>query len=130
MMDTGDGVIAAAASAGWRGELALAYERSGKRTVLVRRAHRGPLVVQKALYPEGEAVCQSVILHPPAGIVGGDQLALEVDVGDGAWAQLTTPGAAKWYRSAGPRAQQTLAFSVRAKATLEWLPQETIIFDG
>ncbi len=130
MSDTGQGATGVAASTAWHAHLALAYERNGEGTVLVRRAHRGPLVVQKALYPEGEAVCQSVILHPPAGIVGGDQLALDVDVGGGAWAQLTTPGAAKWYRSAGPRAQQTLAFSVGAKATLEWLPQETIIFDG
>ncbi len=130
MNDAAEGVIGAAASKGWHGELALGYERSGKRTILAQRAHRGPLVVQKALYPEGEAVCQSVVLHPPAGIAGGDQLALDVSVGTGAWAQLTTPGATKWYRSAGPPAQQSLVFSVAPKATLEWLPQESIVFDG
>lgn len=130
MSETDLGVNGMPASTGWHAELALGYERNDKRTILVRRAHRGPLVVQKALYPEGEAVCQSVILHPPAGVVGGDRLALDVDVGGGAWAQLTTPGAAKWYRSAGPLAQQNLAFSAAAGATLEWLPQETIIYDG
>ena len=41
---------------------------------------------------------------------------------------LTTPGAAKWYRSAGPWARQKLAFEVGG--TLEWLPRETIVFDG
>src|SRR5271169_3821146 len=130
MNDAAEGVLAVTAGEGWQGELALAYERSGNRSVLTRRAHRGPLVVQKALYPEGDAICQSIIVHPPAGIAGGDRLALDVVVGAGAWAQLTTPGAAKWYRSPGPRAQQRLTFSVGAEATLEWLPQETIVFDG
>jgi urease accessory protein len=118
------------ARTGWHGELALGYERQGERTVLIRRAHRGPLVVQKALYPEGDAICQSIVVHPPGGIVGGDRLALEVAVGAGAWAQLTTPGATKWYRSADAPAQHSLAFTVEAGATLEWLPQETIVFDG
>ncbi len=130
MNNAAESVLAATAGGGWQGELSLAYERSGSRSVLSRRAHRGPLVVQKALYPEGEAICQSIVVHPPAGVAGGDRLALEVAVGAGAWAQLTTPGAAKWYRSEGAMAQQSLAFSVAAEATLEWLPQETIVFDG
>jgi urease accessory protein len=118
------------AERGWRGELSLGYERRGNRTVLVRRMHRGPLVVQKPLYPEGEEVCQSIVIHPPAGIVGGDSLSLDVAVAELAQAQLTTPGAAKWYRSAGALARQRLNFAVGAQALLEWLPQESIVFDG
>lgn len=125
-----DAAVAIGASTDWHGELALGYERNGTRTVLARRAHRGPLVVQKSLYPESQAICQNIVVHPPGGIVGGDRLALDVALEAGAWAQLTTPGAAKWYRSAGTRAQQSLAFSIAPGATLEWLPQETIIFDG
>jgi urease accessory protein len=119
-----------AASSGWHGELSLAFERRGSRTVLARRMHRGPLVVQRPLYPEGDAVCQNIVVHPPAGIVGGDRLTLDVTVESGAHAQLTTPGAAKWYRSAGAPARQRLAFAVEAHALLEWLPQESILFDG
>ena len=120
----------AADAAGWEAKLSLHYERRGPRTVLERREHRGPLVVQKSLYPEGEEVCQNIVVHPPAGIVGGDRLALDVEVGEDARAQLSTPGAAKWYRSAGATARQSLKFTVAAGGVLEWLPQETIVFDG
>ncbi|HTE14393.1 MAG TPA: urease accessory protein UreD, partial [Burkholderiales bacterium] len=114
----------------WRANLALDYQRRGERTVLAARRHDGPLVVQKALYPEGDAVCHSIIVHPPAGIVGGDSLEIDARIGAQGHALLTTPGAAKWYRSAGSWAQQRNAFVVDEDACLEWLPQETIVFDG
>lgn len=114
----------------WEADLALEFERRGGATRLTGRRHRGPLRVQKALYPEGEAVCQAIVLHPPSGIAGGDQLRIAAGVGAQAHAQLTTPGAGKWYRSAGPGASQDLDFSVGEGAILEWLPQETIVFDG
>ena len=111
----------------WPAELELAYARHGKRTTPVRRRHLGPLRVQKHLYAEGPEVCQHIIVHPPGGIAGGDRLDISATVGSGAWAQLTSPGAAKWYRAAGP-AYQSLTLRVEAGATLEWLPQETIIY--
>ena len=117
-------------SPSWHAELHLGFARNGEGTVLRENRHRGPLRVQKALYPEGDAVCQAILLHPPSGIAGGDQLAISVEVGAGARAQLTTPGAGKWYRSGGAEASQRIDFTVAAGATLEWLPQETIVFDG
>ena len=117
-------------TANWHAELRLGFARDGTRTVLRDNRHRGPLRVQKALYPEGEAVCQAIVLHPPSGIAGGDHLAIDVDGAAGARAQLTTPGAGKWYRSGGPEASQTLDICVANGATLEWLPQETIVFNG
>jgi urease accessory protein len=121
---------AEAAEPGWRAELALGFERQGPRSVLARRRHDGPLVVQKALYPEGEGICHAIVVHPPAGIAGGDALQLSAELDPGAQVLLTTPGAGKWYRSAGRRASQALSFRVGAGARLEWLPQETIVFDG
>ncbi|KNH26200.1 urease accessory protein UreD [Pseudomonas syringae] len=111
----------------WHAELELGYARFGDSTRPVQRRHKGPLRVQKHLYAEGPEVCQHIIVHPPGGIAGGDRLDISASVGTGAWAQITSPGAAKWYRAAGP-AYQKLDLHVAAGATLEWLPQETIIF--
>ena len=117
-------------SSTWHAHLSLDFQRREAATILARRAHVGPRRIQKALYPEGEAVCYVIVLHPPSGIVGGDELEIDVTVGPGAHALLTTPGAGKWYRSAGAWARQRLAFSVEANGVLEWLPQETIVFDA
>lgn len=112
----------------WKASLCLEFDFADRKTTLGRKFHDGPLVVQKPLYPEGEGVCHAIVVHPPGGIAGGDELTLRARTGEGAAALLTTPGAAKWYRSAGPRAKQVIAFDVRGQ--LEWLPQETIVFDG
>jgi urease accessory protein len=117
------------AAAAWSAQLELGFERRGGRSVLARRAHCGPLRVQKALYPEGDAVCHAIIVHPPAGIAGGDQLTLRVAVDRGAHALLTTPGAGKWYRSAGASSRMLQEIEVASGAVCEWLPQEGIVFD-
>ncbi|WP_044873884.1 urease accessory protein UreD [Pseudomonas sp. LFM046] len=113
----------------WHAELELAYALDGVTTRPVQRRHRGPLRVQKHLHAEGPQVCQHIIVHPPGGIAGGDRLDICARVGEGAWAQLTSPGAAKWYRAASPAIQEVV-LSVEAGATLEWLPQEAIVFSG
>jgi urease accessory protein len=115
---------------GWQASLELRFERRAAATILAQRTHHGPLRVQKQLYPEGAGVCHAIVLHPPSGIVGGDELEIRAVLDGGAHALLTTPGAGKWYRSAGPWARQSLEFDLGAGAVLEWLPQETIVFDG
>lgn len=125
--------VPAGSTSTWRARLELGFAADGARTALVHRLHEGPLRVQKALYPEGPEVCHALVLHPPAGIAGGDELTLQIDVGEGARALVTTPGAGKWYRSRQPDgtqlARQTLDFSVATGGVLEWLPQEAIVFD-
>ena len=114
----------------WRARLALSFERHGERSVLARREHDGPLVVQKTLHPEGPDVCHAIVVHPPAGIAGGDELVIAVAAGEGAHALVTTPGAAKWYRSGGAWATSRVGIDAAPGSAIEWLPQETIVFDA
>lgn len=113
----------------WVADLALVFSGRADKTVLVRRTHSGPLVVQKPFYPEGD-VCHVYLLHPPGGIVGGDELHLKINVENSGHALVTTPAAGKFYRSDGRTAELTQQFSLAAGTVLEWLPQETILFSG
>jgi urease accessory protein len=117
-------------SAGWQARLNLSFQRRNQRTILGQCAHQGPLQVQRPFYPEGETVCHVAILHPPGGVVGGDELRLEARLDPGAHALLTTPAAGKFYRSAGPLARQRQYLTVAPGAVLEWLPQENIVYNG
>lgn len=114
---------------GWHGHLQLHYRRDGERTVGDDR-HHGPLRVLKALHPEGPAVCHHVLVHPPGGFVGGDRLDVDLHVDAGAHALVTTPGANRFYRSAGDAAVQQVHAEVGAGGRLEWLPLETIAYSG
>jgi urease accessory protein len=113
----------------WIGELSLDFERSGDRTVIARRRHQGPLLVQRPFY-EPDGTCQVYLLHPPGGVVGGDRLSCFFDVRGDSHALVTTPGATKLYRSARQRAE--ILHDVRSSGggSFEWLPQETIVFGG
>ena len=114
---------------GWHAHLQLHYTRDGERTTALDR-HHGPLRVLQRLYPEGEAICHHVLVHPPGGVVGGDVLALQADLDAGSHAVITTPGATRFYRSDGALARQQVQASVAAGARLEWLPMETIAYRG
>jgi urease accessory protein len=117
-------------TAPWLATLTLRFARDGATTRLVERTHRGPLRVQKPLYPEGFGICHAIMLHPPGGVVGGDRLETEVDAGPAAHAFLTTPGAAKWYRANGRQSSQRVHLRVGAGGACEWMPQESIFYDA
>ena len=112
----------------WRGSLAIDYRLRDGRTIAHDR-HDGPLRVLRSLHPEG-GVCHSVLVHPPGGVVGGDELAIELTLGEGAHALVTTPGATRFYRSAGATATQALRVVAGAASRFEWLPLETIAYSG
>ena len=95
-----------AASTAWLAKISLGFATTSNRSYLANRRSRGPLVVQKPLYPEGEEVCHVILLHPPGGVVGGDQLQIELNLAADAHALITTPGASKFYRSQGDNAVQ------------------------
>lgn len=113
----------------WQARLTLGFERRKERTVLADCRHTGPLRVQRPFYPEG-APSHVYVLHPPGGVVGGDDLVLDVRLNAGAQALLTTPASSKFYRSDGRCANQQQLLRAGADAILEWLPQDNIIFNG
>jgi urease accessory protein len=115
---------------GWDASLKLMFDHRSNQSTLARRQHRGPIVLQKILYPEGPDVAHGVIIHPPGGVAGGDHLFLGVDMASKSSALLTTPGATKWYKSLGRQASQDIVVNVADNARLEWLPQENIVFDS
>ena len=115
---------------GWHASLSLGFAANNERCWLAQRRHSGPLLVQRTFYPEDLHLCQTVIVHPPGGIAGGDRLEIEIIAGDHSSVQLTTPGAGKWYRGFGREAGQSVRIRVGDGALCEWLPQENIVFDG
>ena len=98
--------------------------------MVASRHHTGPYVIQRAFYPETDGSAHLYLLHPPGGMVGGDRLTLSISLGEGAEALVTAPSAGKIYRCLSATATQKQTLNVGTGATLEWLPQEMIIFEG
>lgn len=112
----------------WHAQLQLDYRLEGARTV-ARHQHEGPLRLLQSLYPEGEALCHNVLVHPPGGLVGGDTLDLHITAKGGAHGLITTPGATRFYRSSGSPAVQRTHIRLSDQARLEWLPMEAIAYN-
>ncbi|MFM7001837.1 MAG: urease accessory protein UreD [Limnohabitans sp.] len=113
----------------WHASLQLDYARESERSV-ARYLHKGPLRILQSLYPEGDAVCHNVLVHPPSGLVGGDTLDMQVTVGPNAHGLVTTPGATRFYRSEAGLATQQVHARIEEGARLEWLPLEAIAYNG
>jgi len=113
----------------WHARLQLDYALEASRTV-VRHQHDGPLRILQSLYPEGDAVCHNVLVHPPGGLVGGDTLDINATVAPGAHGLITTPGATRFYKSAGELALQRTRLTLTEGARLEWLPLEALCYNA
>ncbi|ERS91549.1 urease accessory protein UreD, partial [Halomonas sp. PBN3] len=117
----------------WVASLDLCFATREAVTRMTRCRHRGPLRVQRPFHPEGrDGACHVYLLHPPGGLVSGDALSIEVGVQGGAHALLTTPAANKLYRADSHAVawRQHTRLVVADGGALEWLPQETLAFDG
>ena len=112
----------------WHASLDLNYTRHDQRPV-AHYLHQGPLRVLQSLYPEGDAICHNVLVHPPGGLVGGDTLDIRVHVQAQAHGLVTTPGATRFYRSTGDAARQQVHARLDAGARLEWLPLEALAYN-
>lgn len=113
----------------WHGNLNLVYAQQQGKTQVISSQMKAPLKVQRPFYPE-DGVCHSVVLHTAGGIVGGDRNNLSFHLQPNAQALITTATASKIYRSDRALSKQSIQMQVDADACLEWLPQETIVFDG
>ena len=113
----------------WHARLQLDYALEAGRSV-VRHRHDGPLRILQSLYPEGDAVCHNVLVHPPGGLVGGDTLDITATVAPGAHGLITTPGATRFYKSAGELALQRTHLRLADGARLEWLPLEALCYNA
>lgn len=113
----------------WHARLSLKLRLEAGRCV-ARFEHDGPLRILQTLYPEGDAISHNVLVHPPSGLVGGDTLDLDLHAGPGAHGLVTTPGASRFYRSAGEPAVQSTRIALAEGARFEWLPLEAICYSG
>src|SRR5258706_5805989 len=99
------------AAAGWRAELELQFQADGGQTRLASQRHAGPLLVQRPFYPEATTLsdtgsdepCHAYIVHPPGGVVCGDELRIDVQAQPQALPLLTTPATGQVYRRGGDR---------------------------
>lgn len=115
----------------WLASLQLGLVADATHTRLQQMQFEGPLRVQRAFYPEGD-LCHLYLLHPPGGLVSGDRLRIDVQAHANSHCLLTTPSAGKVYRadSANIAQHQQVHIQVAAGASVEWLPMETLVYDG
>jgi urease accessory protein len=111
-----------------RGCVDLEFRASGRDSVLVRLRHADALKVKLPRVPVG-APPEAVLINTAGGLAGGDRFEIAVTAGEDAAVTVTTAACEKVYRSTGEAAVVDTALAVGSGARLEWLPQETILFD-
>lgn len=121
----------------WAASLTLGFDTRAEGDTNITRMktarHYGPLRVQRPFYPEGrDGCCHVYTLHPPGGLVSGDELIIDVTVDKDAHALVTTPAANKLYKADrnDVKWHQITHLTVADGGTLEWVPQESLAFDG
>ena len=119
----------------WEANLTLKLSYRDAATKLVYNRHQGPLYVQKPFYPEGnpeDKSCAHIyLLHPPGGIVSGDDLSIKIYLEKLSHSLITTPGAARLYKARPDQMvqRQNAELHVGEGALLEWFPMETILYN-
>ncbi len=110
------------------GSLRLSLVRRGQRTGVDRLQESG---AQRVRFPRPapDGPCEAVLINTAGGLTGGDKLAIETRLGDGASAVVTTAAAEKIYRARHGTAAVSVTLAVHGSGRLAWLPQPTIVFD-
>jgi urease accessory protein len=114
---------------GTRGAAEVSFRLVDGESRLDRLFHTDPLKVLFPTPPAGEPPLGAIVTTA-GGLVGGDELSLDVGVEAGASALMVAQAAEKVYRSAGPDCHVAVRLTAAQGGWLEWLPQETILFEG
>ncbi|MEZ5666616.1 MAG: urease accessory protein UreD [Alphaproteobacteria bacterium] len=101
----------------------------GVRGTTVARAYQSGCARLRFPRQHGGMSPTGIVINTAGGLTGGDRFHVAVDVAAGAAATLSGQAAEKIYRSAGGVAEMRNALRIGAGARLDWLPQETILFD-
>lgn len=114
---------------GVSGVAEIEFVRKGGVTRLAHLYQHEPL---RVLFPSPEPsdTALAVLVTTSGGLVAGDRIGIDMRAGPGAIAHVTASAAEKVYRSTGATTEITQFVSVGSAAWLEYLPQETILFDG
>ncbi len=130
MSNTAEQIVSSEPTRHWSAAIKLELALREGKTRVIKSAHHGPFRIQRPFYPED--CCHLYLLHPPGGMVIGDELQIDAQLAAAAQALITTPSAGKIYgaKGADDLQQQTIKFTIAEGACLEWLPQETIVFDS
>jgi urease accessory protein len=112
-----------------QGAAEIIFARRGDKTTLRHLYQRTPC---RILFPDAEAgdPAQAVLVTTSGGLTGGDSIRVGATALSGSSATLTAQAAEKLYRSLGPDVRIDVTLSAEDDAYLEYLPQETILFDG
>ncbi|HXW73276.1 MAG TPA: urease accessory protein UreD [Steroidobacteraceae bacterium] len=109
------------------GGVELEAEHTSRGSVLRRLTERGGF---RARVTADGAVCEAYLVNPSGGLVGGDTVDYTIRVGPGAHLAVSTAAAERVYRADGRLTRLNCRMTVAAGATLEWLPQQTLLYDG
>jgi urease accessory protein len=73
---------------------------------------------------------EAILINTSGGLAGGDVVGITAEVGEGACLTLTSQAAERVYRTLGPPAEVKINLVAGKGATLLWMPQESILFEG
>lgn len=114
----------------WHAFLTMGFANTRRGVALKTCEHKGPLYVQKPFYPEGYDRAHIYLLHPPGGLVSGDNLTIKSNQQADTKVLITTPGAGRVYKARADKSlqHQVVSLNVGENSQLEWLPQETLLY--
>jgi urease accessory protein len=109
-----------------RGEARVSVRDGGGRTRLAGLRQAGSL---KLVFPQGAGMT-AMVVNTAGGVTGGDRLSLAAEAGAGARLTLTTQAAERLYAALpGEPGRIANRLSLEGGARIDWLPQETIVYD-